>query len=186
MNVPVGVGAIVMCAMYLVPDGPRRESAGSIDWARDRPPGGRPRELPDGARRGASTDDQFESPFIATLAVFAVAGTALFVWRTLRSKAPVVDLRVLRYRSLWAGSLMSVVIGMGLYGTIFAVPIFAQSILDFTSQQTGLLLLPGAIASAVARCPSRRSCPRRVPDARILIAVGRASSSSGRWRSSGG
>jgi len=38
---------------------------------------------------------------------------------------------------------------MGLYGATFAVPIFAQSILHFTAQQTGLLLLPGALASGV-------------------------------------
>jgi DHA2 family multidrug resistance protein len=103
--------------------------------------------------------------------VLAAVGTLLFVRRTLRSKAPVVDLRVLRYRSLWAGSLMSVVLGMGLYGTLFAVPIFAQSILDFTSQQTGLLLLPGAIASAVAM-PLTAKLMGRVPDARVLIATG--------------
>ena len=39
---------------------------------------------------------------------------------------PFVDLRVLRHRSVWAGSLLSVVVGMGLYGALFAVPIFAQ------------------------------------------------------------
>jgi DHA2 family multidrug resistance protein len=170
VNVPVGIGAIVMCAMYLVPDGPRRESAGSVDWLAigllALGLGSFQTVLEEG-----QTDDWFESPFITAFAVFAVAGTVLFVWRTLRSKAPVVDLRVLRYRSLWAGSLMSVVIGMGLYGTIFAVPIFAQSILDFTSQQTGLLLLPGAIASAVAM-PFAAKLSSRVPDARILITVG--------------
>jgi len=57
-------------------------------------------------------------------------------------------LRVLRHRSLAAGSIYSAVVGMGLYGTLFAVPIFAQSVLHYTAQQTGLLLLPGALASA--------------------------------------
>jgi DHA2 family multidrug resistance protein len=96
------------------------------------------------------SDDWFDSPFIVALACTAVGTLALFVIRQLDSDRPVVDLRVLRYRSLWAGSILSVVVGMGLYGALFAVPIFAQSILHFTSQQTGMLLLPSALASAVA------------------------------------
>ena len=72
-----------------------------------------------------------------------------FVFRQLKSKTPVVDLRVLRYRSLWAGSILSVIVGMALYGTLFAVPIFAQTLMHYTSQETGMLLLPSAIASAV-------------------------------------
>ena len=60
-----------------------------------------------------------------------------------------VDLRVLRYRSLWAGSILSVVVGMALYAALFAEPIFAQALMDYTSQETGMLLLPSAIASAV-------------------------------------
>ena len=147
VNVPVGIGAMIMCAIHLVPD-TKKEIAREIDWLAigllALGLGSLQTVLEEG-----QTDDWFESSFILTFAVLAAVGTALFVWRTLRSRAPVVDLRVLRYRSLWAGSIISVILGMGLYGTLFAVPIFAQSVLDFTSQQTGLLLLPGAIASAV-------------------------------------
>jgi DHA2 family multidrug resistance protein len=63
---------------------------------------------------------------------------------------PAVDLRVLRHRALSAGSLISLVVGMGLYGTVFVVPVFAQTILNFTATKTGLMLVPGALASAVA------------------------------------
>ena len=59
---------------------------------------------------------------------------------------------------------------MGLYGATFAVPIFAQSILHFTAQQTGLLLLPGALASAVMFPVMGRIMGKL--DARVLIAVG--------------
>jgi len=169
VNVPVGIGAMIMCAIHLVPD-TKKEIAREIDWLAigllALGLGSLQTVLEEG-----QTDDWFESSFILTFAVLAAVGTALFVWRTLRSRAPVVDLRVLRYRSLWAGSIISVILGMGLYGTLFAVPIFAQSVLDFTSQQTGLLLLPGAIASAVTM-PFAAKLSGRVPDARILITVG--------------
>ena len=39
---------------------------------------------------------------------------------------------------------------MGLYGIIFAIPVFVQDYLHFTALQSGLLLVAGAIASAVA------------------------------------
>jgi DHA2 family multidrug resistance protein len=68
----------------------------------------------------------------------------------LRIAHPAVDLRVLRYRSLTAGSIISLVVGMGLYGTVFVVPVFAQTVLNFTATKTGLMLVPGALASAVA------------------------------------
>jgi DHA2 family multidrug resistance protein len=116
------------------------------------------------------TDDWFQSPFITTFSVLTVVGLVAFVWRSLTAKQPVVDLRVLRHRSLWAGSIMSVLIGMVLYGALFAVPIFAASVMGYSSQQTGMLLLPGAIASALTM-PVAAKLSQRI-DSRLLIGLG--------------
>src|SRR5579872_3526816 len=67
-------------------------------------------------------DDWFSSRFISLMALGAAAGIGLFVWRELSIDYPAVDLRVLKYRSLSAGSVYSLVLGMGIYGVIFAVP----------------------------------------------------------------
>jgi DHA2 family multidrug resistance protein len=147
INVPVGIGAVLLCLQALPADTARRIGAhvdllaiallavglGSMQ----------------GVLEEGNSEDWFDSPMIVTLAVLAVGGLVAFVYRQLHSDNPVVDLRVLRHRSLWAGSLLSVVIGMALYGALFAIPIFAQSIMSYTSQQTGLLLLPSALLSAV-------------------------------------
>ena len=85
---------------------------------------------------------------MVALGILGVGGVVAFVFRQLRVDYPVVDLRVLRHRSLAGGAAFSLVLGMSLYGALFAVPIFAQSVLHFTAQETGLLLLPGALASA--------------------------------------
>ena len=82
-----------------------------------------------------------------------------------------MDLRVLRYRSLAAGSLLSIVIGMALYGALFAVPIFAQGILHLTAQETGMMLLPGALASAFAM-PVAAKLISRFDPRRLLVAGG--------------
>ncbi|MBS2024635.1 MAG: MFS transporter, partial [Deltaproteobacteria bacterium] len=117
-----------------------------------------------------NSEDWFSSDFIIACALAAAVGTTLFVWRQMTVKYPVVDLRVLRHRSLAGGSMLSMVVGMGLYGATFAVPIFTQSILHFTAQQTGLLLLPGALASAFM-FPLMGKANGKI-DARILIAIG--------------
>jgi DHA2 family multidrug resistance protein len=59
---------------------------------------------------------------------------------------------------------------MGLYGVMFAVPIFVQDYLHFTATQSGLLLMPGALASAVMMIIVGKVSGRF--DARVLIAGG--------------
>jgi DHA2 family multidrug resistance protein len=151
INIPFAVAATFMCLAFLPADEKAKTTTkvAPIDWY-----GIGLLTLGLGALQTVleegQTDDWFDSSFIRTFAVAAAVGLGLFVWREMTTKDPVVDLRVLRYRSLWSGSILSVVIGMALYGALFAVPIFAQTTMGYTAQQTGILLLPGAIASGFA------------------------------------
>jgi DHA2 family multidrug resistance protein len=104
------------------------------------------------------------------LAIVGSITFVLLIWQELNTKAPAVDLRVLRHRALAAGSIYSGILGMGLYGTLFVVPIFAQSILGLSATQTGFLLAPGALASAIVMVLLGKISDRI--DARILIATG--------------
>lgn len=114
--------------------------------------------------------DWFNSQYIVVLAISSFLAWALFIWRELTISYPAVDLRVLRHRSLWSGSIYSLILGGGLYGAMFAVPIFAQSFLQYTAMQTGLMLMPGALATAFMM-PILGKLNGKV-DARILIAGG--------------
>jgi DHA2 family multidrug resistance protein len=171
INIPIGILAVFMCLAFLPEDEKKDANAPipGIDWVGIglliAALGALQTVLEEG-----QTDDWFASPFIRDFAAIAVVSMGLFVWRELTAKAPVVDLRVLRYRSLWSGSILSVVIGMALYGALFAVPIFAQTIMHYTAQQTGMLLLPGALASAVAFPLAARLLGKMDP--RALIAAG--------------
>ncbi|MGB7415766.1 MAG: MFS transporter, partial [Thermosynechococcaceae cyanobacterium] len=115
-------------------------------------------------------DGWFDSGGITLLAITAAIGLSLFIWRELRVKAPAVDLRVLRHRSLAAGSLYSGILGMGLYGALFAVPLFTQSVLGFSATQTGLLLAPGALSSAIVMVALGKLSGKIDP--RLLIGFG--------------
>jgi DHA2 family multidrug resistance protein len=117
-----------------------------------------------------NSEDWFESRFIVALTAGTVLGLGALVWRLLKSDDPVVDLRVLRYRSLWAGSVLSIIVGIALFGALFSIPLFAQTVLGFTSQQTGMLLLPGALASAVAMPLAGRVL--KVVEARVALVGG--------------
>lgn len=174
VNAPVGVAAVLLCLHALPSDEPAPPKA-RVDWLAigllALGLGSLQTSLEEGNSEG-----WLDSTLIQALLVLSISGILLFVYRELNAEHPVVDLRVLRYRSLWAGSLLSIVIGIALYGALFAVPIFAQTILHFTAQQTGLLLLPSALASAFAMQLAsrlvRRFDPRRVLVSGALILVG--------------
>jgi DHA2 family multidrug resistance protein len=170
INIPVGIAAVFMCAMFLAPDEPKSaESAGSIDWwgigLLTLGLGALQTMLEEGQQ-----DDWFDSSFIRACFAVSIVSLAAFVVRELNTDHPVVDLRVLRYRSLWSGSIMSVVIGMALYGALFAIPIFAQSMLHFTAQDTGMLLLPSALAAGFAFPLAARVLG--LVDPRVMLAGG--------------
>jgi len=148
INIPVGIVAVLLASTFLPPSPANRKGKGSVDW-----PGIALLALWLGCFQTfleeGESDGWFQSGFITRLAVIAGVGFVLFVWRELTIPWPAVDLRVLRHRSLVAGSIYSVILGISLFGTIFVIPIFTQRVLGFTAVQTGQLMIPGALASAL-------------------------------------
>jgi len=170
INIPFGILAVIMGLIFLEPDRAENPTKGrAVDWwgiaLLAIAVGSIQTFLEEGEKEG-----WFESGWITLLAITSVLGLGLFIWRELVTPNPAVDLRVLRHRSLAAGSLYSAVLGMGLYGALFAVPIFAQSVLHFTATQTGMLLFPGALASAVMMILLGKISS--IVDPRVLIAGG--------------
>jgi DHA2 family multidrug resistance protein len=115
----------------------------------------------------------FSDPWILRLSVLAAVSLVGFVFWELssRNKAPILDLRVLKDRGLSASVLLGLVLGFGLYGGTFIYPLFVQNILGFTPTTTGLALIPGGIATAVAVIFCGRVLQRGF-DPRILMVVG--------------
>jgi DHA2 family multidrug resistance protein len=148
INIPFGILA-VMLAMTFLPDDEGRRRPASVDWIGIG-------LLTIGLAclqtllEEGQQEDWFDSRFITAMAVTSFVALAVFTWWEFRVDHPAVDLRVLRYRSVAAGSLYSIVLGAGLYGALFAIPIFTQNYLHFTAMQTGQLLMPSALASGVA------------------------------------
>jgi MFS transporter, DHA2 family, multidrug resistance protein len=73
---------------------------------------------------------------------------------------------------VWVGTVLGIVMGVGLYASVFTLPVFLQGMLHMTAQQTGVVMLPGALATAVSMAFAGRLTEKM--DARILVAVGAA------------
>ena len=169
INIPFGILAVILAMTFLPVDDPRRRQRTSIDWTGIALMTAGLAALQVILEEGQQ-DDWFESRFIATMAVVSVLSLIVFVWWELRVEHPAVDLRVLRYHSVAAGSCYSIILGAGLYGALFAIPIFAQNNLHFTAMQTGELLIPSALASGVAMVVTGKLINRVGP--RTLITAG--------------
>ena len=168
VNLPVGVLAAVMIIGYVHdPEYQRRPpsvdymgiallavSVGSLQYL-----------LEQGQR-----EDWFDSRLMIFLAVAGIVTGAGLVWREMTVDHPVIDFRVLRYRQMWVGTLLGVVMGVGLFASVFTLPVFLQGNLRMTAQQTGIVLLPGALATAVSMAIVGRITNKFDP--RLLITIG--------------
>jgi DHA2 family multidrug resistance protein len=94
-------------------------------------------------------DDWFNNQIIILLTITAVFGFFFFLWRELTYANPIVNLRVLRNGNLRVGTILSFILGFGLYGSTFIIPLYTQATLGWNATQSGLLLVPAAIVTAM-------------------------------------
>jgi len=114
--------------------------------------------------------DWFDSRFVTILGLTSLISFILLIWRELSIREPVINMRVLSNRQLAAGVAMGAFLGVALYGSVFVLPVFLQSLHGFTANQTGMVILPGAIASAVTMAVVGRNSARL--DARVTVPLG--------------
>ena len=91
----------------------------------------------------------FESDFILYLALTAGAGLLLFIWRELATDKPAVDLRILKNVTFASGTMLNGILGMGLYGGLFLLPLLLQQLLGYPAYDSGIALLPRSIAMGI-------------------------------------
>jgi MFS transporter, DHA2 family, multidrug resistance protein len=178
INIPVGILASVMIATY-VHDRADQKKPGSIDYMGIGllavSVGALQYVLEHGQR-----DDWFDSRLITSLTAIGVVGGIALLWRELTTREPVIDFRVLRHRQMWVGTVLGVIMGIGLYAMSFTLPVFLQTNLRMTAEQTGIVLLPGAIATALSMLIVGRLTNR--VDPRLLITLGAVIFATAAWR----
>ncbi len=116
-------------------------------------------------------DDWFNSNTIIFLTVAAILGGFFFIWRELTFRNPVVQLRVLKNGNLRVGTILSFIMGFGLYGSTFIIPLYVQATLGWTATQAGMLMIPAALMTAFMMPLIGRVLQKGVPQ-QYLVALG--------------
>ncbi|MFY4776556.1 MDR family MFS transporter [Metabacillus sp. RGM 3146] len=78
-----------------------------------------------------------------------IGGIAGFIWRELSAKEPLLNIRVLKYPKYALGTICSCLISIGLYSSVFLIPLFMEEAQGQTSFTVGLVMLPGALMMIV-------------------------------------
>jgi len=110
------------------------------------------------------------SPLVFGLLALSAVSFVGFARRSLGRRKPVVDLRTLADPAFAAGCLLSFVLGIGLFGSVYLMPVFLAYVRGHGALQIGMIMLVTGIAQ-LATAPVAVALERRL-DARLLTACG--------------
>lgn len=116
--------------------------------------------------------DWFDDGSIVACSFAAVFGLVAFLAWELRHPRPVVNLNVLRYRSVATGSILGMVLGVSLYGSVLILPQLVQGSLGFTATLSGELLIFRAGAVLLLTPIAAMLASKNKIDARWLVFSG--------------
>ncbi len=167
VNVPIGIVALVLAQRFLAPtapDGGRRFDFLGFALLS---PGlalvvyGLAEVGTQGGFRGASVWDSL---------IVGFALIAGFVVRGLRAREPLIDLRLFRDRTFALASTGIFLLGAALYGTMFLLPLYYQTVRGDSAWVAGLMMAPQGIGAAVSMRPGGILADRRGP--RYVVPIG--------------
>jgi len=170
INLPIGLVSLLLTWMFIFdPDYIRTQRAGSIDyWGLGLLAlglGSLQVVLDKGER-----EDWFSSGFITRLVIISVVSLVLLIYRELKVRDPVVDLRLFKERNYASGVTIMFFFGFVLYGSIMLLPLFLQTIMGYDATLAGWALAFGGIGSLLIMPVVGRLTT--VLDSRILVFVG--------------
>ncbi|MGE4169433.1 MAG: DHA2 family efflux MFS transporter permease subunit [Candidatus Margulisiibacteriota bacterium] len=119
----------------------------------------------------------FDATSIRVCLVCALVSLISFIVWELKVKNPIMNLRLFKTNAVNAGSLLMMALGVILYTLTFVVPILSDKVMHLTATQTGLLFIPGSVATAMTMMVVSRIAKHVHPRAIILAGITIAASS---------
>lgn len=170
INLPIGLLALMLANRY-VPESRFRALLGKPDWwgIAILAVGIAALQimLEEGERQ-----QWFDSAEIIAYAVVAIAALGVLVWHELRIKNPVLDLRILANRQFAASLVFSFLLGTALFTTVFYLPLYLQTLRHYNAWETGMVILPGALANGFTMAMLGKVNERLDLDRRWLVVIG--------------
>jgi len=110
------------------------------------------------------------SNYVFTCAALTTIGAVLFVAVEASVVHPLLDLNLFRIRNFSVSMALAIFRAVGLFGGLFLLPIFLERLVGYTTIQTGLWMMPGAVAVGLMMPIAGRLADRYPP--RWLVTVG--------------
>jgi EmrB/QacA subfamily drug resistance transporter len=89
------------------------------------------------------------NPEVISLFVIGGLSLALFVWRQLVVKHPILEFRIFRYKMFTLTAIINIIVTMAMFSGMILMPIYMQNVRGFSPFQAGLMLLPGGIVMGI-------------------------------------
>ena len=120
-------------------------------------------------QEGPRWDWLSDDTIFAAVVVSSIA-SAFFFWRVLTYHQPIVDLRAFTNRNFALGSFYTFVVGTGMYGTTYLIPLFLAQVRGFSSLQIGETVVVTGLAQ-LAMSPISPLLARKM-DLRLMLSIG--------------
>ena len=104
------------------------------------------------------------------LGLVAVAATGAFVLRQRRVSSPLYDLEVAKRRIFWVAACAGIIVFGSLMGAMFIGQQFLQNVLDYSTLDSGLAILPAAVLMVIVAPRSAKLV--EVRGARFTLLIG--------------
>lgn len=114
-------------------------------------------------------DDWFGSSFICWLFAIAVVCWIAAIYWELRVEDPIIELRLLRYRSFAISAVFYFIFGFGLFATTTMIPQILQSLYGYRAIDAGLVLGPGAFVITLLAPVGAQLVQRGIVHPRMLL-----------------
>ncbi len=115
-------------------------------------------------------DDWFGATWIRYGFVMMIVCAALFIYRQLTNDKPLVDLTIFKNRNFAMGCLLIFMFGGSVYAAVTLLPLYFQSMMDYSAWWAGLAVAPRGIGSILAM-PLVGLMVSRI-DTRVLVSSG--------------
>lgn len=112
----------------------------------------------------------WNSAYIFTCYSFTIVGLVMFLAIESSIQHPLLDLNLFRFRNFSLSMMLAIFRAVGLFGNVFLLPIFFETLVGYTTIQTGLWMMPGALAVGITMPVSGRLADRYSP--RWLVTLG--------------